>query len=92
MRARITKRFWEYNDLCRHRLWQPYGAHQHWAKIELPDDAADVEVVRHRLRARFPIDELNAARRKLDPRNILSNALLDGLLAEPAGSAPADSA
>lgn len=92
VRARITKRFWEYNDLCRHRLWQPYGAHQHWAKIELPADAADVEVVRRRLRARFPVDELNAARRELDPRNILSNALLDGLLAEPAGSAPAESA
>jgi len=88
VRARITKRFWEYNDLCRHKLWQPYGAHQHWAKIELPDDPADAEVVRHRLRARFPIDELNAARRELDPRNILSNELLDGLLAEPAVSAP----
>ena len=45
-------------------------------------------MVRHRLRARFPIDELNAARRELDPRNILSNELLDGLLAEPAVSAP----
>ena len=22
VRARITKRFWEYNDLCRHKLWQ----------------------------------------------------------------------
>ena len=34
------------------------------------------------LRARFPVDELNKARRELDPRNILSNTLLDGLLAE----------
>ena len=75
-------------DWWRLEPWQPYGAHQHWAKIELPDDPADAEVVRHRLRARFPIDELNAARRELDPRNILSNELLDGLLAEPAVSAP----
>lgn len=82
MRARITERFWEYNDLCRHNLWQQYGAHQHWAKIEMPHDPADAEQVRRRLRARFPVDELNAARRELDPRNILSNTLLDGLLAE----------
>ena len=82
VRARITERFWEYNDLCRHNLWPQYGAHQHWAKIEMPHDPADVEQVRRRLRARFPVDELNKARRELDPRDILSNTLLDGLLAE----------
>ena len=48
----------------------------------MPHDPADVEQVRRRLRARFPVDELNKARRELDPRNILSNTLLDGLLAE----------
>lgn len=82
-RQRITRRFFEYNDLCRHNLWQPFGAHQHWAKIELPDDAADRAVVARRLRERFPIDEFNAARRKLDPNNILSNELLDGLFGKP---------
>ena len=84
VREQITRRFFEYNDLCRHQLWQRYGAHQHWAKIELPDDGADADVVRRRLRERFPVEELNAARRLLDPRNILSNELLDGVLGEPA--------
>ena len=50
VRARITERFWEYNDLCRHNLWPQYGAHQHWAKIEMPHDPADVEQVRVRAR------------------------------------------
>ena len=34
-RKAITDSFWEYNKLCRDKLWAKYGCHQHWAKIEL---------------------------------------------------------
>lgn len=34
MRDGITSAFWEYNDLCRQKLWSKYNCHQHWAKIE----------------------------------------------------------
>ena len=58
-RGAITKRFWEYNGMCRERLWSKFGAHQHWAKIELPDDAAAATTVRRRLAERF-VDALSA--------------------------------
>jgi L-galactono-1,4-lactone dehydrogenase len=38
MRDAITRRFWEYNAMCRRELWPEYNAHQHWAKIEMPED------------------------------------------------------
>ena len=40
VRTRITERFWEYNDLCRHNLWPQYGAHQHWDSLN-PDADPD---------------------------------------------------
>jgi len=79
-RDAITKRFWEYNALCRERLWPKFGCHQHWAKIELPDDSAELVRMRKRLAERFPLDELRAAKRKLDPRGVLGNELIDTLL------------
>mmetsp|Transcript_9296 Transcript_9296/g.29910 ORF Transcript_9296/g.29910 Transcript_9296/m.29910 type:complete len:524 (-) Transcript_9296:110-1681(-) len=79
-RQAITDAFWDYNAVCRRQLWPKYDAHQHWAKIEPPADAAERAAVRRRLRDRFPVDEFNAARRELDPKNILSNRLLDALL------------
>ena len=85
-RAAITSRFWEYNDLCRHRLWEKYGAHQHWAKIEVPHSAAQLANVRRRLAERYPLEELNAAKRQLDPSNVLGNDLVDTLLRDERAS------
>ena len=82
-REAITARFWEYNGMCRKQLWSKFGAHQHWAKIELPDDAAAAAAVRRRLAERFPVDAFNRARRTLDPHNILANDLVDSLLGDP---------
>ena len=75
-----AKRFWEYNAMCRRELWPKFGCHQHWAKIELPDSEAELQRVRSRLAERFPLDEFNAAKRRLDPRGILGNTLVDTLL------------
>ena len=79
-RDAITRRFWEYNAMCRGRLWGRYDAHQHWAKIEIPEDPKEREWVRERLRERFPLAEFNEARRRLDPKGILANDLIEGLL------------
>lgn len=78
-RGAITRRFWEYNQLCRERLWSKFGCHQHWAKIELPDDEAGVQAMRRRLAERFPLEELYAAKRRLDPKGVLGNTLVDTL-------------
>ena len=57
-RQAITDAFWDYNAVCRRQLWPKYDAHQHWAKIEPPADAAERAAVRRRLRDRFPVGEL----------------------------------
>lgn len=83
-RTAITKRFWEYNSMCRRKLWPKYGAHQHWAKIEPPEDEEELMLVKQRLRERFPLGEFNEARAKLDPKGILVNPLVEALLSQEA--------
>ena len=81
-RAAITRRFWEYNALCRNQLWPQYGAHQHWAKIELPDEPEQRASLKRRLRERFPLEEFNKERKRLDPKGILVNDFLAEILDE----------
>lgn len=107
-RQAITDAFWDYNAVCRRQLWPKYDAHQHWAKVEPPVDAAEraapcgagcatvsrwaswwagphhgpAPVTAHDS-SLAQVDEFNAARRELDPKNILSNRLLDALLEAP---------
>ena len=80
-RAAITDKFWgQYNRMCRERLWPKYGCHQHWAKIELPETDEELAAMRTRLSKRFPLDELLAFKRTVDPKGILGNTLVDTLL------------
>ena len=79
-RAAITKRFWEYNALCRQELWPKYGCHQHWAKIEVPDSPEELAKMRARLGEKYPLSELREAKSRLDPRHVLGNTLIDTLL------------
>lgn len=70
---------------------QKYNAVEHWAKIELPSQeggAAALEEMRARVQRRYPAEAFNAARARLDPKNILGNELVDTLLGPPA-AAPA---
>jgi len=39
-----------------------HGAVEHWAKIEVPSRAADLENVRERLAARYPLERFAAVR------------------------------
>jgi hypothetical protein len=71
-----------------------YGATWHWAKIEPPADAdpaaaaARLSAMRGALAARFPLQEVAAARRQLDPKNVLGGAAFDSLLSAPAPGPP----
>ena len=56
-----------------------FGAVEHWAKVEAMHDNARTAKLRERLSARFPVAEFNAARRALDPKNILANDVVDAL-------------
>jgi L-galactono-1,4-lactone dehydrogenase len=35
--------------------------------------------VRRRMASRYPVDQFNAMRRRLDPKNIMSNRIVDAL-------------
>ncbi|KIY97008.1 hypothetical protein MNEG_10953 [Monoraphidium neglectum] len=98
-RAKITAAFKRYAALVEDRLMPRYGASWHWAKIEPPTDGGDAAAAAARLAhmqaalaARFPLDELNAARARLDPKNILANNMFDTLLGRPGGAAQAAAA
>merc|ERR1711871_840331 len=51
-----------------------YGIQSHWAKLEVKEEGVrSEEAVQKRLRERFPVEEFLAWRKKLAPRNTLSN-------------------
>eukprot|EP00934_Nitzschia_sp_Nitz4_P003516 Nitzschia sp. Nitz4//scaffold1_size375055//224507//226296//NITZ4_000291-RA/size375055-snap-gene-0.207-mRNA-1//1//CDS//3329541090//3506//frame0 len=82
-RRSITELFTgKYSDLVR-SVGQPIGAVSHWAKLEYPKStwkAVDLVLF---YRDRFPVDDFNKARAILDPKNLLSNPLLDLVLGKP---------
>jgi len=82
-RSEITARFNHYKQLCMDRIWEKYGAVEHWAKVEVPATSGGVTQLQERLQKRFPVDEFNRARARLDPKNILSNELVDTLFPRP---------
>jgi hypothetical protein len=63
--------------VCVHR--GEFGAVEHWAKVEAMHDDVRTAKLRERLAARFPVADFNAARRSLDPKNILANNIVDAL-------------
>jgi L-galactono-1,4-lactone dehydrogenase len=90
-RKEVTAAFKQYGSLVEKHLLAKYGAVEHWAKIEVPYlkkgdgsnavvDVATVKAMKARLAKRYPLEEFNAARKRLDPKNILGNDLVDTLL------------
>ncbi|OMO60112.1 hypothetical protein COLO4_33937 [Corchorus olitorius] len=78
-RKSITEEFFHYRHLTQAQLWDKYSAYEHWAKIEVPKDKEQLEALQARLRARFPVEAYNKARREFDPNRILSNNMLEKL-------------
>jgi hypothetical protein len=78
-RARITTAFKRYKRRCEERLWGKVQAVEHWAKIELPEDEAELGRLRDRLARKYPLVGFNAIRKLFDPHGILSNDLTDAM-------------
>lgn len=72
----------EYTDLVRH-IGRPLKAVAHWAKLEEPTTVWKAVELKSLYLERFPITEFNIARGIYDPKNILSNPLLDLVLGKP---------
>lgn len=47
---------------------------------QVPADAQELQAVRQRLAARYPLAAFNVARRRLDPKNVLGSPMVDALL------------
>ena len=57
-----------------------YKAIDHWAKVEVVDlTPEDKALVRKRIAQRYPVKAFNDARRRLDPKDVLSNHIIDDL-------------
>ena len=59
------------------KLMPKYGARWHWAKSELPEDENKIKKLQEYIAKQYPVDEVVAARRRLDPKGILGNKLID---------------
>jgi L-galactono-1,4-lactone dehydrogenase len=88
-RRQVTEAFGRYRRLVERELMGRYRAVEHWAKIEAPLEAAELAAARARLAARYPVGRFLEARRRLDPKNVLGNRLVDELLGSPAAGAVA---
>ncbi|TYZ60861.1 hypothetical protein PybrP1_011454 [[Pythium] brassicae (nom. inval.)] len=79
-RRAITKRFHEFYAMYRDFM-EPYGATEHWAKIEWPRDPIERQQMRDRLKRRYPLEKFKQTRDEVDPHHILSNHIVDELCA-----------
>ena len=80
LRNQVTTSFSRYAHLMQQSVMKKYNAIEHWAKIEVPETEDDIKEKRAQLRARYPLEDFVDARKRLDPKNILGNDLVDKLL------------
>ena len=79
-KPRIDAAFARYRRLVDEKVGRKYDARQHWAKLEPPEDPAELDALRARLARQYPLEEFNALRRRFDPKNILANDWLNALI------------
>lgn len=54
-----------------------YRGAPHWAKLEV--DRIGVENAKKIIAAKYPVDRFNQFRKELDPKNVLSNPMMDAV-------------
>ena len=82
-RNAITEMFTgTYSDLVR-SVGRPMGVVSHWAKLEKPKSVSKAVDLKLLYQDRFPVTEFNRARALFDPKNILSNPLLNQVFGTP---------
>jgi len=82
-REEITRLFTgKYSDLVR-SVGRPMKAVSHWAKLEKPQSVWKAVDLKMLYQERFPVEDFNKARAKLDPKNILASPLLNLVFGVP---------
>ena len=83
-RDAITRAFKSYAKMEEDALGDTYGIRTHWAKIELPDGEEERKEARARIERRYPsAEKFRKIRAELDPKGVLGNNLIEGLLGDP---------
>lgn len=77
-RVEVTDQFQKY---CQHLqpLIDEFEGKIHWAKIEVPQNEADRDLLRENVRKKYPVDEFNALRKVLDPNHVMTNKIIEEL-------------
>jgi len=83
-RNAITNAFKKYAARETEALGDRYGIKTHWAKIELPDDTEDREKARKTMDSRYDTESFRKLRNEYDPKGVLGNDMIEGLLGDPA--------
>lgn len=82
-RKDITNKFQgEYCELLG-AVGENFDAASHWAKMELPKNETEEKALQIFLSKRYPVDLFNVMRYVLDPKNILSNDLMNAAFGKP---------
>ena len=83
-RSAITDAFKSFARKEEATLGGRYGIRTHWAKIELPEGEDERRAARETLEQRYPcVQRFKDLRSELDPRGVLGNDLIEGLLGDP---------
>ena len=83
-RSAITDAFKSFARQEEATLGGRYGIRTHWAKIELPEGEDERRAAREKIERRYPsVQRFKELRAELDPRGVLGNDLIEGLLGDP---------
>eukprot|EP01025_Chloroclados_australasicus_P023347 TRINITY_DN2369_c0_g1_i5.p1 TRINITY_DN2369_c0_g1~~TRINITY_DN2369_c0_g1_i5.p1 ORF type:complete len:498 (+),score=78.72 TRINITY_DN2369_c0_g1_i5:10-1503(+) len=82
---KIGDRFKEYTRMLEQEIMPQYKATYHWAKIEVPMEGEELGNYQRMLARMYPLTRFNYLRVRLDPRNILSNRMINAGFSTPHG-------
>ncbi|KAK9794590.1 hypothetical protein WJX73_001185 [Symbiochloris irregularis] len=77
VRNDITASFAKYAQLEEAKIMPKYKAVEHWAKLEV--DRSDGEALKKRIQLKYPTQDFTAVRQRLDPKNILTNHIVEAV-------------
>ena len=82
-RDAITAAFKRYAARETEALGKKYGIRTHWAKIELPDDPDARAAARQAVEDRYDLTGFRKLRAAYDPKGVLGNDMIEGLMGDP---------
>lgn len=83
-RDAITAAFEAYAKRETEALGEKFQTRTHWAKIELPSDPSARVAARRAVESRYDVSGFRELRASYDPKGVLGNDMIEGLMGDPA--------